>query len=93
VLEVNEYFDGKVKSIRFQGARLPATVGVMAPGEYEFGTSERETMSVVSGELVVLLPGAADWQKFATGSEFVVAANQKFKLRVPLDTAYLCTYG
>ena len=35
MLDVNEYFDGKVKSIGFQTETLPATVGVMAPGEYE----------------------------------------------------------
>jgi uncharacterized protein YaiE (UPF0345 family) len=93
VLEVNEYFEGNVKSISFQGSRLPASVGVMAPGEYEFGTSKRETMSVISGALVVRLPGAAEWQTFAAGSEFVVGANQKFQLRVATDTAYLCTYG
>lgn len=91
-LNVNEYFDGKVKSIGFQTATLPATVGVMAPGDYEFGTSQKETMSVVSGELVVKLPGADDWQTFSAGSHFIVEANQKFQLKVAVDTAYLCTY-
>ena len=28
MLETNEYFDGKVKSISFQTSNLPATVGV-----------------------------------------------------------------
>ena len=56
MLEVNEYFEGHVKSIALQTATLPATVGVMAVGEYTFGTSERETMRVVSGALTVRLP-------------------------------------
>ena len=43
MFKVNSYFDGKVSSIAFQGETLPATVGVMAPGEYEFGTSQHET--------------------------------------------------
>jgi len=93
MFKVNEYFDGKVKSIAFQGEQLPATVGVMAPGEYEFGTSQREVMTVISGALTVKLPGAADWQTFRAGSHFEVAANQKFQLQVAVDTAYLCTYG
>lgn len=93
MLKVNEYFDGQVKSIGFQGAELPASVGVMAPGEYEFATAERETMSVVSGELVVKLPGQDDWQSFGPGASFVVAAQQSFQLRVAQDTAYLCVYG
>jgi uncharacterized protein YaiE (UPF0345 family) len=93
VFKTNEYFDGKVKSIAFQGEQLPATVGVMAKGEYEFGTSQREVMTVISGALTVKLPGQSSWQTFAAGASFEVAANQKFQLQVGQDTAYLCTYG
>jgi hypothetical protein len=93
VFKVNDYFGGKVKSIAFQTATLPATVGVMAPGEYEFGTSQKETMTVVSGALTVKLPGGGDWQTFEKGQSFVVAADRKFQLKVAVDTAYLCTYG
>lgn len=93
MFDVNEYFDGKVKSIGFQTETLPATVGVMAPGEYEFGTNQRETMTVVSGALTVKLPGATEWQTFAAGDAFEVAANCTFQLQVTGSTAYLCTYG
>ena len=92
MFKVNSYFDGLVQSIAFQGDPLPATVGVMAPGDYEFGTSQKETMTVVSGALSVKLPGAADWQTFNAGDSFIVAANEKFQLQVARDTAYLCTY-
>jgi uncharacterized protein YaiE (UPF0345 family) len=92
MLNVNEYFDGKVKSIGFQTETLPATVGVMVPGEYEFGTSQKETMTVVSGALTVKLPDADDWKTFRVGEMFVVDANQKFQLKVEVNTAYLCTY-
>lgn len=33
VLKVNEYFDGNVKSISFESLSLPASIGVMAPGD------------------------------------------------------------
>lgn len=89
----NSYFDGKVQSIAFQGEDLPATVGVMAPGEYEFSTSQKETMTVVSGALTVMLPGADDWQTFKAGDSFIVEANASFQLQVAGDTAYLCTYA
>ena len=92
MLDVNEYFDGKVKSIALQTDTLPATVGVMAPGEYEFGTSQDEVMTVVSGALTVLLPGTSEWQTFEKGSSFEIAANHKFQLKVAIDTAYFCTY-
>ena len=93
MFKVNEYFDGKVKSIAFQSATLPATMGVMAPGDYEFGTSEYETMTVVSGALSILLPGWTEWQTFAAGEVFNVDANVKFQVKVSVNTAYLCTYG
>lgn len=93
MLKVNEYFDGKVKSIAFQTRTLPATVGVMDIGEYEFGTSQKETVTVVSGQLVVKLPDDDAWQDFPPGGSFVVAANEKFQLKVVEQTAYLCTYG
>lgn len=92
MLTVNEYFDGKVKSIAFQTATLPATVGVMAAGEYTFGTDCKEIMSVVSGQLKVKLPGEAEWRTFGHGQTFEVEANQKFDLVVVEDTAYLCQY-
>ncbi|MER7761850.1 pyrimidine/purine nucleoside phosphorylase [Streptomyces sp. NPDC097619] len=94
MFKVNEYFDGSVASIAFErGGGRPATVGVMAAGEYEFGTAERETMHVVSGALTVRLPGAADWETFGPGARFHVPGDSRFRLRVETDTAYLCEYG
>ena len=90
---VNNYFDNKVTSIAFQTSTLPATVGVMEIGEYEFGTSEFETMTVVSGALTVKLPESDEWQTFEAGKQFTVEANQKFQVKVDVETAYLCTYG
>ena len=92
MFKVNQYFDGQVASIAFQTDTLPATVGVMAPGEYEFGTSQHETMQVVSGALTVKLPGSDTWQTFAAGDTFEVPANSRFQLKVAVDTAYLCLY-
>lgn len=93
MFKTNEYFDGKVVSIAFQTASLPATVGVMAIGEYEFGTSEPELMTVTSGALTVLLPGEAVWKTYSAGESFNVAAKQAFKVKTEVETAYLCIYG
>lgn len=92
MFDVNEYFEGNVKSIAFQTETLPATVGVMAVGEYTFGTSQKETMTVVSGELIVKLPGAEEFVSYKAGSSFEVDANTSFDLKVNVQTAYLCTY-
>ena len=92
MFKVNRYFDDQVVSIAFQGERLPATVGVMAPGDYEFATSQHETVTVISGQLTVQLPGQADWRDHRAGTSFEVPAGHKFRVKVAQDTAYLCTY-
>lgn len=92
MFKVNEYFGGDVASIAFATAQGPATVGVMAVGEYEFGTSQLEIMNVVSGALTVLLPGQDEWETYAAGTQFTVPADSKFQVRAEVETAYLCEY-
>ena len=79
-------------SIALQTETLPATVGVMEPGDYEFGTSQKEVMTIVSGKMEVLLPGSEEWQTFTNGESFEIEANVKFKVRLSGQTAYFCTY-
>lgn len=92
MLKINKYFDDKVASISLQTAELPATVGVMDVGDYQFDTAQHEVMTVISGHLVVKLPDNEMWQDFITGQTFEVAAGKSFKLKVPVQTAYFCTY-
>lgn len=92
MITVNEYFEGKVKSLRFSPAEGPATVGVMAVGEYEFGTSTKEIMIVTTGRLLVKLPGSSDWKEYRPFDRFEVEANEKFQLRVNEESSYICYY-
>ncbi len=93
VREANIYFDGKVTSrtVLFpDGSRK--TLGVMLPGEFEFSTSDKEIMDILSGDLDVLLPGEAAWRPVKGGQSFDVAPNAKFKLKVKKLTDYCCTF-
>lgn len=92
MFKTNEYFEGKVKSISFNTAEGPATIGVMAVGEYEFGTSSKEIMTVTSGAMSVKLPGTDEWKLFKQNETFIVEANNKFGAKVEEETAYLCLY-
>ena len=92
MFKTNEYFDGKVKSIAFNTQDGPATVGVRAPGEYVFGTSTVEYMTVTSGLLSVLLPGDTDWRDYREFETFRVEKDVKFQVRVVEDTSYRCLY-
>jgi purine/pyrimidine-nucleoside phosphorylase len=92
MFKVNEYFNGAVKSIAFNDDSRPATIGVMAKGDYEFGTSQKETMIIITGSLIATLPGSKKAKTYAAGQSFNVAANKRFKVKVNEDTSYLCYY-
>jgi len=92
MFDVNEYFEGKVKSLAFQAGNDKATVGVMAAGDYEFGTNTIEQMTLISGEMSVKLPNENNWRNIAINETFIVAADVSFLVKIGCDTAYLCLY-
>ena len=92
MIDVNEYFNGGVKSLAYTTPNGKSTVGVMVVGDYEFGTSNHETMTVVEGELVVILPGESESKSFVNGDVFTVDAGQTFQVKATVDTSYLCVY-
>ncbi|MBE0494354.1 MAG: pyrimidine/purine nucleoside phosphorylase [Thiomicrospira sp.] len=94
VKQANVYFDGKVTSrvVKFNdGSRK--TLGIMMPGDYEFGTDENELMEIMAGEVEILLPGETQWQTIKGGESFNVPANAKFGIKVKSVTDYCCTYS
>lgn len=92
MFKTNEYFDGKVKSISYQTSEGPATIGVMAAGDYEFGTSTVEYMTVTSGKMLIMLEGETEWKEYREFETFVVPKDSKFKISVKEDTTYRCFY-
>ena len=92
MFNINEYFEGNVKSISFENNEGLATIGVMAPGEYKFGTSKKEYMTVTSGKMTVKLPGDENWKEIETSSTFEVEANSSFLVKVEDQISYLCLY-
>ena len=94
VKKANLYFDGKVTSrtvLFADGSKK--TLGIMLPGEYEFGTADQELMEILAGKLEVLLPGETGWRTFVAGDSFEVPANSKFQLKVLEVADYCCSYG
>lgn len=91
MINVNEYFDGAVKSLAYEN-NGKSTVGVIAPGEYEFGTSSHETMRVIEGEMDVQLLGLTTWTTYTAGQQFEIEANSSFKVRLQQQVSYLCKY-
>jgi hypothetical protein len=92
MLKINEYFDGKVKSIGLETENGKATVGVMEKGEYEFSTSTVEIMKVISGKLAVKLPGKDKYKIYGANKKFTVNKNVKFQVNALVDSSYICYY-
>jgi|APDOM4702015248_1054824.scaffolds.fasta_scaffold1070257_1 uncharacterized protein YaiE (UPF0345 family) len=91
MIQVNEYFDGKVKSLATHNSQGQATVGVIEPGQYEFGTGSVEIMTVAWGTLKAQLPGG-DWKTYNKGESFRVEKGVTFKVEAAETMAYVCQY-
>lgn len=91
--EANIYFEGKVTSrkVTFEDGTVK-TLGIMLPGEYEFGTEKAEIMEIMAGEMQVQLPGSDEWLAIAGGQTFDVPGNAKFRLKVASVVDYCCSY-
>jgi len=92
MFDINEYFDGNVKSIGYKVNGEAATIGVMAAGDYEFGTSSIEHMTLITGAMSVKLPAEDNWRDIAINETFIVEANVKFQVKITEECAYLCLY-
>ena len=93
IKKANIYFNGNVTSrtILFEDG-TKKTLGIILPGEYEFGTADRERMEILAGTLKALLPGSKEWKSFRPGQAFEIPANSKFKVAAAGVADYCCSY-
>ena len=91
--EANIYFDGKVTSRTIE---LPdgetKSLGIMLPGDYEFGTAAAELMEITRGSLMLQIAGDEVWTSVVGGGSFDVPANSSLKVVVAEVTDYVCSY-
>lgn len=92
MIQVNEYFDGKVKSLVVQGVAGKETMGVMEPGEYTFNTSQKEIITVVTGAMIIKQKDADEWEIYQRGDAFEVPANSSFQIKIYVTSGYICQY-
>lgn len=93
VKKANVYYDGRVTSRTvFLADGTRKTLGIFMPGQYEFGTEDKESMEVLSGKLGVLLPDSKDWVSFEAGQTFGIPAHSKFKVDAKEVVDYCCSY-
>ena len=91
MLTHHTYFDGKVQSIGFTRNGRRQTVGVIAIGEFHFGTDAPERMTVISGQLEARLPGGV-WTIYPAGTSFEIPGKSGFDVKAAASAAYLCEF-
>jgi uncharacterized protein YaiE (UPF0345 family) len=91
--KANVYFDGKVTSRSFTLENGETkTLGILLPGEYNFGTGKAELMEIQSGVCEVRLKGSDTWTRYEGGSSFNVPANSSFDIKALEVTDYICSF-
>lgn len=93
VKKANVYFDGNVTSRSFIDENgEDKSLGIMMPGEYNFGTGAPELMEILDGEVEVKLEGTDTWNTYTGGTSFEVIGNSSFDIKVKTITDYCCSY-
>ncbi|MGA1932352.1 pyrimidine/purine nucleoside phosphorylase [Arcobacter sp. YIC-464] len=93
VKKANVYFDGNVTSRSFTDSDGESkSLGIMMPGEYNFGTNAAELMEILDGEVEVKLAGSDTWNTYTANTSFDVPANSSFDIKVKTITDYCCSY-
>ena len=91
MIKVNEYFDGKIKSLGFERHGTPYTAGVILPGEYAIDTEQEEHITVTVGECEIRPPDS-DWKTAQLGDTIVIPANATFDMKLSEPVSYICMY-
>ena len=92
MIKVNEYLEGKVKSLGFESGGNRFTAGVMLPGEFTFDTEQEEHITVTVGRLEIQPPGK-QWKVVKIGETVVIPPKSKFNLKVAQPASYVCKYA
>lgn len=93
VKKANIYFNGNVTSRTFiTEDGKEKSLGIMMPGEYNFGTNKAELMEIIAGEVEVKLENETSWTYYEADDAFEVKANSNFDIKVKTITDYCCSY-
>ncbi|DAB29990.1 MAG TPA: hypothetical protein CFH84_06435 [Sulfurimonas sp. UBA12504] len=93
VQKANIYYEGKVTSrtVEFLDGSIKS-LGIMLPGDYTFGTQDKEIMEIYSGDFEVKLPGTDEYISMTTPCSFTVESNSSFDIKIKSVTDYCCSY-
>lgn len=90
--KLRKYHGDKVMSLTFEDDIQAFSVGIISPGEYEFGALKKEIFTVTSGKIGFRLEDDANWTTCNLHETFTVPDHQNFKIIVIETSSYICYY-
>ena len=90
--ELKKYHGDKVMSLTYEDEKQSFSVGILSPGEYQFGAIRKEIFTVTSGVIIANVGKSEIWATHEKNDEFTVPAQKNFKLRVDEVSTYICYY-
>jgi hypothetical protein len=90
--ELKKYHGDKVMSLTYEDESNSFSVGIIAPGEYEFGAIRKEIFTVTHGRISAWHEDADGWSTFGKDEQFTIPGQRNFKLKVDGISAYICHY-
>ncbi len=89
--QLRKYHGDRVQSLTYDDGKLAFSVGIISPGEYEFGSMKKEIFTVTHGKIAAWYEGD-QWITAHKGDGFEIPSHKNFKLKVEEVSAYICYY-
>ena len=90
--ELRKYHGDKVMSLTYDDSEQSFSVGIIAPGEYQFGSLKKEIFTVTSGKIGFWVESDEGWTTCNITESFTIPEHKNFKLTVIETSSYICFY-
>lgn len=93
MFELKRYHGDRVMSLTYDDENVSFSVGIISPGEYEFGAVKSEEFTVTAGVIRCWVEGDKEWSTNKKNEIFTVPSRKNFKLSVDEISSYICYYA
>ena len=90
--ELKKYHGDRVQSLTYDDDKIAFSVGIISPGEYQFGAIKKEIFTVTYGSISVWEEESNEWNDYENGETFIIRSINNFILKVDKISAYICHY-
>ncbi len=92
MFQLRKYHGERVQSLTYDDGEKAFSVGIISPGEYEFGAIKKEITTVTSGKISAWIEGDDKWKDYTPFQEFTIPEHKNFRYKVSETSSYICCY-